>query len=114
MTVHYARVSPEGTVLRVICLADDDAPTEAAGQAFIAGVLKLAGTWVRTWPDGSARKQYAGPGFTYDPVGDVFVAPQPFPSWTVDEAHDWQPPVPMPGEGGPWVWDEDTLEWVTV
>jgi hypothetical protein len=40
------------------------------------------------------RKQYAGIGYTYDADADVFVAPQPFPSWTLDDNNDWQPPTP--------------------
>lgn len=65
---------------------------------------------VRTSYSGAIRKQYAGIGFIYDDVADVFIVPQPFPSWTLDENHDWQPPVPRP-EGNV-VWDEDRQEWV--
>lgn len=67
----------------------------------------------RTSYHGNIRKQYAGIGFTYDPVADVFIAPQPFPSWILDDNHDWQAPKPMPSEGL-WVWDEDAQEWVNV
>lgn len=31
--------------------------------------------WVETWQDGSQRGIYAGLGFVYDAVNDVFVAP---------------------------------------
>lgn len=65
---------------------------------------------VRTSYNGNIRKQFAGIGYTYDEAADVFVAPQPFPSWTLDENHDWQPPTPMPSEGR-WYWNEDELEW---
>lgn len=67
----------------------------------------------RTSYHGNIRKQYAGIGFTYDPVADVFIAPQPFPSWILDDNHDWQAPKPMPSEGL-WVWDEDAQEWINV
>jgi len=43
----------------------------------------------------------------------VFIAPQPYPSWSLDGNHDWQPPVPMP-EDGYWQWDEGSLSWVEV
>jgi hypothetical protein len=36
--------------------------------------------------------------YTYDAVNDVFIAPQPYPSWSLDENFDWQPPTPMPTE----------------
>jgi len=57
----------------------------------------------------SARK-YAGIGYSYNSVADVFVAPQPYPSWSLDANHDWQPPTPMPTEGK-WNWNEETLSW---
>ena len=61
------------------------------------------------------RKNYAGVGYAYDTVRDAFIAPKPFASWVLDEATcRWTAPVPMPSEGGPWTWDEDTESWVAV
>ena len=61
------------------------------------------------------RKNYAGIGYTYDAGRDAFIAPQPFASWLLDESTcRWAAPVPMPAEGGPWLWDEATLSWITV
>ena len=61
------------------------------------------------------RHNYAGIGFTYDSARDAFIAPQPFASWVLDEATcRWQAPTPMPSEGGPWTWDEETLSWVAA
>jgi len=57
------------------------------------------------------RKNYAGVGYTYDPVRDAFYAPQPFESWTLNEDTClWECPVEKP-EGDYW-WKEDTTEWV--
>jgi hypothetical protein len=57
------------------------------------------------------RKNYAGVGYTYDPVRDAFYAPQPFESWTLNEDTClWESPVEKP-EGETW-WKEDTTEWV--
>ena len=61
------------------------------------------------------RGNYAGVGYTYDPVNDVFYAPQPYPSWQLDTATwTWQAPTPMPTTGGPYRWDEATTTWVAV
>lgn len=117
---YFAQIDMDGTVLQVISISNNDAPdpaplnSEPLGQAFIADVLGLPGTWIQTSYSGRIRKQYCGPGFRYDADADIFIAPQPFPSWTLDSNHDWQPPTPMPTEGGPWAWDEDTLSWVEV
>jgi hypothetical protein len=51
-----------------------------------------------------------GIGWTYD--GTNFIAPQPFPSWTLDSNHDWQPPTPKPE--GDYYWNEEELEWVAI
>ncbi len=57
------------------------------------------------------RKNYAGVGYTYDPVRDAFYAPQPYESWTLNEESClWECPVERP-EGENW-WKEDTTEWV--
>ena len=61
------------------------------------------------------RKNYAGIGYTYDAARDAFIAPKPWASYVLDEATcRWTAPVPMPSEGGPWAWDEDTESWITV
>jgi len=66
---------------------------------------------VRTSYNGNIRKQYAGIGYTYDENADVFISPQPYPSWSLDENYDWQSPVPMPRDGVNYVWDEANLVW---
>lgn len=64
----------------------------------------------------SYRFNYAGLGWSFDPdfgPDGAFIPPQPFPSWTLNQTTAlWDPPTPMPSEGGPWMWDEDTLAWV--
>ena len=61
------------------------------------------------------RKNYAGIGYTYDSVKDVFYAPQPYPSWTLnDDTCLWEPPVAYPTDGKVYEWDEDTTAWVEV
>ena len=49
-----------------------------------------------------------GIGWSFD--GTNFIAPQPYPSWTLDSNHDWQAPVARPAEGM-WIWNEETQSW---
>jgi hypothetical protein len=61
------------------------------------------------------RANYAGIGYTYDSVNDVFYAPQQFPSWTIGPpTWIWQPPVAYPNDGKIYTWDEATQSWVLV
>ena len=80
---YFAELDDNNTVLRVISVSNDvcgeptlDFPdTCAAGRAFIANTLKLGGVWKQTSYNANFRGIYAGIGFTYDAVNDVFVAP---------------------------------------
>ena len=61
------------------------------------------------------RGNYAGIGYRYDDTLDAFIPPQPFPSWTLDEAtFQWAAPVQYPDDGEPYVWDENLLNWAPV
>ena len=106
---HFARIE-NNLVTEVLVVAND---LEHRGADFLANDLGLGGTWLQTSYNNNFRKQFAGIGFTYDAVNDVFIAPQPFASWSLDENFDWQAPTPMPTEGF-WYWDEDTLSWIKV
>ena len=70
---HFAKVE-NGVVREVIVVGNDDAPTEAAGKAFIASV-GLAGDWVQTSYNANFRGKYAGIGDFYDADLDEFVTP---------------------------------------
>lgn len=80
---YFAELDDDNKVLRVISVSNDVCgeptlgfpDTEAAGRAFIANTLKLGGNWKQTSYNGNFRGTYAGVGFTYDAVNDVFVAP---------------------------------------
>ena len=58
------------------------------------------------------RGNYAGVGFTYDVVNDVFYAPQPYPSWVLNANYLWQAPFPMPTDTKFYAWNEDLKSWV--
>jgi len=73
---HFAKIE-NGVVREVIVVGNGDAPTEAAGQAFIASI-GLSGEWVQTSynnnaVEGASRGKYAGIGDLWD--GSVFASP---------------------------------------
>ncbi len=104
---HFAKIE-NNLVIEVLVVAND---LEYRAQDFLANDLGLGGTWIQTSYNNNIRKQFAGVGFTYDEINDVFIAPQPYPSWSLDADHNWQAPTPMP-EGEDWYWNEATLNWV--
>ena len=73
---HFAKIEND-IVTQVIVVANDDAPTEATGQAFLAS-LGLVGEWVQTSYnnspiEGVSRGKYAGIGDIWN--GTEFVSP---------------------------------------
>ena len=113
---HFAQLDDNSMVTQVIVVAnnellDNGVESEAKGIVFCQSLL--GGNWKQTSYNNNIRKQYAGIGFTYDANADVFVAPQPYPSWSLDNNFDWQPPTPRP-EGLNWYWDEDNLSWTEL
>jgi hypothetical protein len=77
---HFAHLNDDNLVQQVIVISNDDAPgpypeSEPLGQAFIADVLGLPGTWLQTSYHGNFRGTYAGIDYTYDPATDTFVPP---------------------------------------
>ncbi len=120
---HFAKIDENNIVTEVIVVR----------QEFIdTGVLGDPSKWIQTSyntragkhyePDSeieddkpALRKNYAGIGYTYDSTRDAFYAPQPFPSWTLDEETClWEPPVAHPDttDGILYNWDEDNQQWI--
>lgn len=109
---HYAYIDSNNVVIDVIVGKDETELIDGLDtETYYAQGTPY--TVKRTSYNGKIRKQYAGIGFTYNPVADVFIATQPYPSWTLDSNFDWQPPKPRP-DGFGWVWDEKSGDWVNV
>jgi len=61
------------------------------------------------------RGNYAGIGYSYDATHDVFYAPQPYPSWIMNQTNwTWESPVAMPTDGKLYKWDEASKSWVAA
>lgn len=108
---HFAEIDQNNKVTRVLVVPNEQ---ENRGQEYLASDLQLGGTWIQTSYNHRIRKQFAGIGFTYDPNADLFIRPQPYPSWTLDDNHDWQPPVPYPNDDKFYVWNETNRRWDEV
>ena len=106
---HYAFLDSNNVVTEVITGKDETEVIDGLTPEEWYGNFR-GQTCVRTSYNNRIRKQYAGIGYTYDAVADQFVAPKPFPSWTLDSNNDWQAPTPKPE--GSFIWDEETLAWV--
>jgi hypothetical protein len=104
---HFAKLDENNIVVGVYVVGDEYEETYAESR------LEFDEVYVQTSYNNNIRKQYAGIGYRYDAINDVFIAPQPYPSWSLDNNFDWQPPTPRPEEGD-WRWDENSLTWLEL
>ena len=109
---HYAFLNNNNIVTEVITGIDETELIEGLDTETWYGNFR-GQVCRRTSYNNNIRKQFASIGFTYDAVNDVFIAPQPYPSWSLDNNFDWQAPTPKPEEGM-WRWDEDNLSWTEL
>ena len=116
---HFAELDENNIVTRVIVVHNNELvdtsgnESEAKGVEFCSTLFGHT-NWVQTSYNNNIRKQFAGTGYTYDSDSDVFVAPQPYPSWSLDDNSDWQPPTPMPEDDNMYSWNEETQSWDLV
>ena len=116
---NFAELDENNTVLQVIVVHNNElkgangVEYENKGIQFCETLFGHA-NWKQTSYNHNIRKQFAGVGYTYDPDKDVFVAPQPFPSWSLDDNSDWQAPTPRPEDDNLYSWNEETQDWDLV
>ncbi len=106
---HYAKIE-NGIVTEVIVAEKDFIDT-------------LSGTWVQTSYNTYGgihhlggtplRKNFAGIGFTYDEIKDVFIPSKTHPSYVLNEETClWENPVPYPNDGKKYIWNEESVTWI--
>jgi hypothetical protein len=108
---HYAFLDSNNIVTEVIVGIDETELIEGLTPEVWYGNFR-GQVCKRTSYNNNIRKQYAGIGYSYNFVDDVFVQPQPYPSWSLDSNNDWQAPTPKPD--GRFYWDEESLSWLPI
>ena len=104
---HFAEIDLDNKVTRVL-VGDNNDPAGDEGYQWL--IDNLGGTWIKTSYNNNIRGTYAGIGYEYNEAEDIFITPQPYPSWTRSGSF-WNAPTPMPEDGKMYSWDEDELSW---
>lgn len=121
---HFAKLNENNVVIDVNVVNNDDIQnlpfpeSEPVGVAFLTQWSGGYSNWKQTSYNKRFRANYAAIGFTYDSVADVFIPPQPWPSWTLNTStYVWESPVPYPNDPDSpyeYQWDESSQSWVPL
>ena len=122
---HFAQLDENNVVTQVIVVSSDDTTdsngveSESIGVAFCQKLLGADTNWKQTSYNGNIRFRYAGIGYTYNESLDAFIPPQPYASWTLDNATaDWVSPIgaapaltdEQTAAGSYYEWDESAYQ----
>jgi hypothetical protein len=69
---HWAELDESNIVIRILVGSNDD-----ADEGYKWLIDNLGGRWVQTSYNNRIRYNFAGIGYTYDPIDDAFIAPMP-------------------------------------
>jgi hypothetical protein len=106
---HYAFLDENNVVTEVIVGIDETELIEGLDPETWYGNFR-GQTCKRTSYNNNIRGVYASIGFLYSDEEDIFITPQPYPSW-IRSGSIWQSPTPMPKDGNFYRWNEETCQW---
>jgi hypothetical protein len=109
---HYAFLDDNNIVTEVIPGKDETELIEGLTPEKWYGNFR-GQRCIRTSYNNKIRGTYAGIGFFYNEEEDIFVRPQPYPSWIRNDSI-WEPPTPEPINSKIYSWNESTLSWDEV
>jgi len=124
---HFAELNEDNVVLRVVTACNQDIANNGGEQSeqaakYFETICPLSNEgvkWIQTSYNKNFRKNFAGPGMTYDENKNKFIEQRPFPSWNLDSNDNWKAPYDFPSNmlvnGVETVfniiWDESIVQW---
>jgi len=118
---HFAELNEYNTVLRVIVVHNNELLDENSNESEQKGIQFCKDhygqdtKWIQTSYNGNFRNCYAGTGYWYDEVKDIFVPKKPYLSWILnEETNRWEPPIPIPDTTRIYYWNEEILNWQEI
>lgn len=126
---HYALINSNNIVVQVITGVDENITQTDLDGSQVGGDTQSWERFYESLPhfnglkckrtsyNSNIRANFAGIGYKYDKDFDVFVPPQPYPSWKLNyTSFTWEAPVSHPEdiEGYVWQWSEFNKEWIMV
>lgn len=101
--IRYAELDSSNKVINIIVGTD-------------ASVQSLPGKFIKMDIDSNPSRKETCIGGDYNPDRDMFILPQPWPSWILNEENlEWESPVgDKPSDGKKYNWNEDSGSWQEI
>lgn len=100
--IKFAELDNNNKVINIIVATD-------------ASISTLPGVFVKVDLVNNASRRDAHIGGEYNSLQDKFIAPKPYPSWSLNEdTLEWDAPVAKPDNGSIYMWDESTTSWIEL
>jgi hypothetical protein len=87
---HWAELDENNKIIRVL-VGDNNDPNGDEGHQWL--IDNLGGNWIQTSYNANFRFNFAGVGYSYDPIDDAFIAPMPecgHDALTLNELKRWE------------------------
>lgn len=106
---HYAFLDDNNIVVEVITGKDENEILDGlTPEEWYSDFRNMR--CVRTSYNHNIRGVFAAVGYSYNEAEDIFVMPQPFPSW-IRNGSIWEAPVALPDTDKPVKWNETIQNW---
>ena len=106
---HYAFLDENNLVTEVIVGIDETELIEGLDPDIWYGNFR-GQACKRTSYNSKIRGTFAGKGFSYNQIEDIFISPQPYPSW-IRNGSFWIAPIEHPNDGKLYSWNETDQSW---
>ena len=118
---HYAELDENNIVINVIPISNDFSEE----QAIEILTQQTGNIWKRTSyntignehlnGEEPFRGNFAGIGYTYNEIYNIFIPPKPYPSWVLNlKKASWDPPFSQPNDGKCYMWNEEIINWEEI
>tara|TARA_B100001093_G_scaffold518045_1_gene601525 strand:- start:6336 stop:6710 length:375 start_codon:yes stop_codon:yes gene_type:complete len=120
---HFVRLDKNNIVVETIVVSNsvildkNGQENEQLGIQWLKNFRGGQGTWRKTSYSGKEREKFAGIGYKYDTINDIYTPPKPFDSFVWDKTiKNWKPPVALGKDLKPeeYEWDEFNKTWKKI
>lgn len=109
---HYAFLDDDNFVTEVICGKDETELIDGVTPEVWYSQYRQQ-TCIRTSYNGKIRGVFASVGYQYNADEDIFIEPQPYPSW-IRNGSLWSAPIAKPDDGKKYEWNEEKGDWDVI